>query len=368
MFGIYRLALAILVLVTHLGSVEVFGGLAVWAFFLLSGFLITGVLNTRYGYSTAGLFEFACGRILRLYPTFWLSVVITLIVIDALSGVLTPTSINSSLSEPGSVRERVAAFTMLGNSWFGLGRVELSPSPSAWAVEVEMMLYVVSAFWLSRSPLSALKGTLGCLALFPILWLIGKMLLRAGWPDLPGQLTYSFLPAALLPYAVGTVLWHHRERFRWVRATSRSIIVGAALVAICGLVVSRFSLTSAYILSLPVFAFLTMALANERAAHHVRKRDDLLGHMSYPIYLMHWLCAYVLAAAATHWKVGGIYVQGPHGLLVFTPLGFVCATVFTMLVCALVAVMFEAPIERRRRAIAAQCRRWLGGQRASGNA
>ena len=68
MFGLYRLMLALLVVVTHLGSTEIFGGLAVWAFFMLSGFLITGVLNTRYTFSRQGLIEFGLSRALRLLP------------------------------------------------------------------------------------------------------------------------------------------------------------------------------------------------------------------------------------------------------------------------------------------------------------
>ena len=49
MLGTYWFILALLFLVTHIGRLELYGGFAVWGVFILSGFLIMGVLNQRYG-------------------------------------------------------------------------------------------------------------------------------------------------------------------------------------------------------------------------------------------------------------------------------------------------------------------------------
>ena len=57
-------------LVTHIGRLEFYGGFAVWGVFILSGFLIMGVLNQRYGLTKKGLVEFSWSRAIRLYPTY----------------------------------------------------------------------------------------------------------------------------------------------------------------------------------------------------------------------------------------------------------------------------------------------------------
>lgn len=369
MFGTYRLALSILVLVTHLGSVEIFAGQAVWAFFMLSGFLITGVLNTRYGYTAAGLTEFALGRALRLMPTYWLSVAVALACMSLLTPVLDPQRINSAFGWPESAGQWFSALALLGQSIGGVGRIERAPSPSAWAVEVEVLLYLISCLWLSRNGRLAWRTAVACLMLFPVLWLAGKGLMRLGYPDIAGQLTYSFLPAALLPYALGACIWHQRERLSGLVATPMRLATAAAGIAVCALLVSRISVTAAYILSLPIMAFVTASLANHAGRPRARAIDDFLGHMSYPVYLLHWTCAYLFAAGfgQPSWTQA-FHADGGHGLLQFTPTGFVLATLTTLAVAACVAWLFELPIERHRRALASRLTAGLRSREQRGNA
>ena len=46
------------------------GQIAVFAFYTLSGYLITRVLNTRYGFNWRGTGAFALNRLLRLWPAY----------------------------------------------------------------------------------------------------------------------------------------------------------------------------------------------------------------------------------------------------------------------------------------------------------
>jgi peptidoglycan/LPS O-acetylase OafA/YrhL len=43
---------------------------AVFAFYTLSGYLMTRVLNERYGFTAAGTAAFALNRVLRLWPVY----------------------------------------------------------------------------------------------------------------------------------------------------------------------------------------------------------------------------------------------------------------------------------------------------------
>ena len=85
MFGSFRFILALMVLTTHIGGIEVVAGIAVWGFFMLSGFLMTAILNNKYGFSPVGLVYYAKSRAMRLLPTYWFSVILTAIIIFFIS-------------------------------------------------------------------------------------------------------------------------------------------------------------------------------------------------------------------------------------------------------------------------------------------
>ena len=78
MFGILRLSFALMVVAGKFVGVEVIPGIGVWGFFLLSGFLITLVLNEKYSYSKGGLRKFFVSRFLRLYPCYYAVMLLTL--------------------------------------------------------------------------------------------------------------------------------------------------------------------------------------------------------------------------------------------------------------------------------------------------
>ena len=54
---------------------------SVFAFYTLSGFLMTRVLHERYGFSLTGILAFAANRILRLWPAYLIILAITLLAI-----------------------------------------------------------------------------------------------------------------------------------------------------------------------------------------------------------------------------------------------------------------------------------------------
>ena len=71
--GSWRFFLAFLVVISHLWK-DMIGGpaaYAVWGFYVLSGYLMTLVLNEKYGPSINGLKRYAYNRFLRIYPLYW---------------------------------------------------------------------------------------------------------------------------------------------------------------------------------------------------------------------------------------------------------------------------------------------------------
>src|SRR5690349_13740404 len=84
MFGFYRAFLAMTVVLLHLYGIPRIGNYAVFAFFILSGFLMTMIMQDQYGYTAKGRVKFAVNRALRLYPIYFYSAVISLVLIFVL--------------------------------------------------------------------------------------------------------------------------------------------------------------------------------------------------------------------------------------------------------------------------------------------
>src|SRR3984893_19113587 len=72
MIEISRYVLAAIVAQTHLWSwgTDWTGQIAVFVFYTLSGYLMTRVLNERYGFTLRGTAAFALNRVLRLWPAY----------------------------------------------------------------------------------------------------------------------------------------------------------------------------------------------------------------------------------------------------------------------------------------------------------
>jgi len=72
MFGTTRFILAISVVVFHLTNYSsVIGFYSVQGFFILSGYLMTSVMRSKYKYNIKGITVFITKRIVRIFPAYW---------------------------------------------------------------------------------------------------------------------------------------------------------------------------------------------------------------------------------------------------------------------------------------------------------
>jgi peptidoglycan/LPS O-acetylase OafA/YrhL len=89
--------------------------------------------------------------------------------------------------------------------------------------------------------------------------------------------------------------------------------------------------------------------------------------MFYLIYLTHWLCTLLVVWACPGEIDGVIYQLNKTGMVLFTPLGFGLVTLVTLLLSVAIAIGFETPIERHRRAFAKRlAKAMIGHARKSG--
>src|SRR5579862_7017179 len=197
MFGSLRLLLAYLVVASHLVGTDYlahFGFYAVRGFFVISGFLMTSSLNDVYHFD--GL-RFWLNRALRLLPPYFFACAVTLALIA-----LAPTQAGLYFKfwRKATVSDVLGNLAVLPLQFTGMSFRLIPPFWSV-AVEIDMylMLYLVVArrpSWACFAAISGLSYQLAC-----------------SYVGVPWAGYYFTAPAAVLPFAVGALLYFSFAQF-----------------------------------------------------------------------------------------------------------------------------------------------------------
>ncbi|MAE60393.1 MAG: hypothetical protein CMJ49_03450 [Planctomycetaceae bacterium] len=294
--------------------------------YILSGYLMTFIMNRNYGYTVRGIKTYVLNRFLRIFPPYWFVCAITLFCLIFAPAYFA--DMHPSLRFPKTTHEILSNLFIFGLS-FEVPMARLSPP--AWALHVELCFYVLIGLFLGRYKLLV------------TLWLalsVGYHIVALIY-DMP---RYAPVSAASLPFSLGAFLYHNKDRIAGLIPASARITV-ASLSLFC-----VFALTAELI---PVktnvipfyiniaFSFILihqLSTIDRKAFPSLKKIDAFLGDLSYPIYLSHWLIAAGLSAV--------FHLQ--KSLLLFAIL-IPCVLLFSIIM----KVVVDDPIERKRRAIAA---------------
>ncbi|WOJ98282.1 acyltransferase [Congregibacter brevis] len=296
--------LAYWVMVFHLVDIPVIGGYAVYAFFVLSGFLMTAIMQESYGYSARGLSRYALNRFLRLYPAYWFVLCITVILL-LLTDQVYIRAYKDVLFLPESVGQFLANASMIYPSYFP---AEFEPrlSPPTWALTIELIFYATIGLGASKT----IKRT--------TVWLAASLTYYAATYifDLNGYHRYGAIPAASLPFALGALAYHFRKEAKSLgRLQNRStaLLLVAAYIAnallFAGIALMFWHPTRPYLLDAGKYLNIILATATVVALYWhappdwLKRIDKYLGDLSYPLYLIHWqvgaLVSYLLYNAPT---------------------------------------------------------------------
>jgi peptidoglycan/LPS O-acetylase OafA/YrhL len=289
MLGFFRFYLALFVVYSHLagdGRFKYAGGYAVFGFYIISGYLMTYLMNRRYGYSKSGMQQYAINRFLKIFPVYWLIAIVTLI--SLLSGFV---SVHPAMRLPSTAHEIFSNIFILGlsPSFDAAGVTMARLVPPAWALHVELCFYIAIGLFLGRSKQIAVAWFAVASVYHAVAW-------GAGWER------YSSLMAASLPFSVGALIFHFGHRLSGLVPRSElfalCLLFGyPALVLVAGYLPMSVEHVPAY-LNIGVCAVLVVVLKDLRIAKF-RRLDEFLGGLSYPIYLTHWLIGSLLA-----WSTG----------------------------------------------------------------
>ncbi len=286
MFGLLRFLLSVMVLVGHLFWLSDIGRYAVFGFFILSGYLMTLVMHTTYSYSGKGVTKFLTNRFLRLYPSYWIACLLSIVVIIAL-GEENTTRMSNSLALPETPGLVLTNITMVSLSLFPN---EVGPrlSPATWALTTELFFYCLIAFGISKT-----KFRTGCWIVLSCVYVLLTYLMNYGW-----HARYFAIPAGSLPFSVGALLFFLQQENwqpKWLEYLSNcktlvTLLIINAVVAALVQAADMLQLTEIFMyINMIICTLLIYAIIRGKIIVSISdKADKFLGDFSYPIYLVHW--------------------------------------------------------------------------------
>ena len=296
MFGSLRTTLAIIVMVGHLLNKWQIGSYAVFGFYMVSGYLMTCIMQQSYGFSWRGRGRFVVNRFLRLYPLYWIAAALSLALIAWLGSDYTR-DYHPGIFIPLSAQDILANSSMVYPQWFAN---EYTPIlvPTTWAITVELFFYAAICLGLSKTRRRV------------IVWLLLSLLyvLYCLYYDLGWRYRYFPIFAGSLPFAMGAFIYFLKQQnlpslddmifHPWF------LLLGTLANMLLVVVYPYYFEMGFYINALFSVLLCYQLAVGVRWGGFFDRFDKPLGEFSYPIYLLHWqagiFSSYLLYAEPVH--------------------------------------------------------------------
>lgn len=329
--GLLRLLLALAVVVAHAGPpfgaawLQLTGGpRAVQIFYVVSGFYMTLILREKY-VGPGSYAAFAKSRALRLLPMFVVVLAATIatgFVLRAANGATIAPLAAWQHHGPGMPWAQWLAVQAANVAVFGQDVVsfaaidpvshalywtadfhrEPAPAwqllwvPQAWTISLELMFYALAPL-LVRRPVWVIAAGVVASLLLRVALMRGLHLYNDPW-------TYRFFPTELALFLTGALACRGYLALRargWLPAPLCWLATAAVLVGVftfdrLGAFVwqGRYALPGLLLIVAPLLPFVFHATRHSRV-------DRAIGELSYPVYLVHYLLVFAVAAVDVPW-------------------------------------------------------------------
>ena len=284
MLGTYRLCLALLVALSHVGvSVAGLnpGVIAVVGFYMASGYVMTAALRSHYRHTRAVPYFYG-DRVLRLFPHY-LALACATFAWLALAGAQTEYA--SERPGVGNLIQNLLIVPLNYYMFNGADRYTLVPP--AWSLGAELQFYLVIPILLLCAGPKA-RG-LALAASFAIYLIASFGFINTDWYG------YRLLPGVLFMFLIGSWLYdsdQHVERGARARLLCIAVVAVASTLAVL--------LAHSGKLALPynretLLGLTAGIVAVSTLAHRSRRRiDDAIGNLSFGVFLNHFLVLWLL--------------------------------------------------------------------------
>ncbi|MGO4415500.1 acyltransferase family protein [Cupriavidus sp. KB_39] len=355
--GFFRLLLAIAVVVAHSSPLfgwEFTGGaVAVQAFYIVSGFYISLILNEKYGPGLTGTKLFYSNRFLRIYPIYWTilaaSIALSLLEQSHPNAHTIGTLRNFSryfddLGFASKLYLLVTNISLIGMDWgfflrfdgpqiaattsflsFHPRAFELAFVPQAWTLGIEIAVYLIAPFIFRRK--LAVLVAVAAASTAARAYAFNNGLAEDPW-------TYRFLPFELGLFILGSIAYRAYKEVSFLR---RRLVGWLCLTTVLALTVYYPNLSTAASV-IPGFytgqlLYLLAVFISIPAIFHLSKSsrvDRWIGELSYPVYLSQMM---VIPLCSGAFGPGNIY-----------------PVIGSIAISVLVVLVIDRPIEKFRQA------------------
>jgi len=300
--GLIRLSLAFAVLMSHADACDfniIPGQVAVQAFFIISGFYMSLILEQKY--EKCRIFVFYTNRLLRLFPTYLFMLFVSFgvlyvldvgifIYIDKLKKVFTHgvfmavSYLWANIAVLGQEMLFLLGIDTANYSFYwapnGMASVKAWNYvliPQAWSLSMELYFYVLAPFILRRGMYWVVVGFVLSLGL--------RLFIVSKGPEYDLFLR-RFFPAELCLFLIGSFSYFVFTRIKeYKRKYSLGLTCWIILLAV---LVSYNEINEKFSLALLAFTmFLSMPFIFNLTKDS--RFDRFLGSISYPIYIVHFL-------------------------------------------------------------------------------
>ena len=306
--GLRAVAVAAVVLFHAAPSILPGGFVGVDIFFVISGYLITGIILSKLEQGRFSYLEFFGRRVRRIGPA---------LVVVVLASLAIGFFVVSHSEFRALGRQAIAASAFSANILFWLqsgyfdGLADSKPLLHLWSLGVEEQFYLV---WPALMTLAVLLGARWWAVVLSIIVLsfASNVALIGTYPDA----VFYLLPGRLWELGLGGVLARHHGRRTGAADHARANLksgLGLALIAVSVSLIDKDSIFPGWLALLPTLGAMLVIDAGPGAwaNRHVLASAPFrgIGLISYPIYLWHWplLVFPVLAGwEGQVWTVGAV--------------------------------------------------------------
>ncbi len=304
--GFLRVLLAISVLLEHVGGLPITNGkfvggvIAVESFFMISGFYMALVLNEKYNEPKS----FYINRLLRLYPTYWAVLIMTI-----LAGLTFEhdSILLKFLSADWSFGAKLLMISsnlfIVGSDWMmflypGHNGLQFTSNfldnqtkfytyhmiPQAWTLPLEIMFYAIAPFIIKNKKLLIAIILCSLLCRYIVFSHIGT---NDPW-------SYRFFPSEIIFFTLGALAYYSSS---FINQFKYSFNIGIVLFILVILYIINFDNIPVLLLNTTIFAgqylqFYILLICSIPFIFYISKNnfiDRYIGELSYPIYISHIL-------------------------------------------------------------------------------
>ena len=279
-----------------------------------------------------GLVRFAVNRWLRLFPVYYAVIGLTALYI-AFIGPLN--QLNQAITLPSTAAAIFANLSIVTLTGFDFAPEMQRLSPTTWSLAIEIFCYALLAVYFAKSRARLLVMLIVGVGVAAV-----QIFIDFDQPQYGFQNHYSVLQAGLVPFALGGLAYFNRSARLYEFSVAKLLFL--SLLFLVNFAVGYWSDFHRYVgglyLAAVLNALLVPMLFTQTAKHHWQK---ILGGLSYPIFLCHWLVATLIA----------IYVPaiGGKGFMLFAT-----ATVGSVLFSLLLYYGVDRPIQALRTSVKRQ--------------